>query len=375
MPKKPSPPESSPPLSQREADAIRPKVIGGPLTPSQFAAKWMGSARTERAASQEHFIDLCRMLGFPTPNEADPTGESYAFEKDADKTDGGDGFADVWKRGHFGWEYKRKKKDLGVAYSQLLQYREALENPPLLVVCDIDRFQVHTNFTNTVKTVYKFALADLAEKPREPLRILRAVMGEPDVLRPSVTLNELTELAASKFAELAKALRAQKYDPHRVAHFLNKLVFSMFAQHAGLLPPRLVQRLADNTKNVPKSFAAGLRDLFSKMSNSGGLFGPEEIQWFNGGLFDGDDVLPLTTGQIGVVRMVSELDWSQIEPAIFGTLFERGLDPDKRSQLGAHYTDRESMEKLIDPVVIAPLRREFEDEERRRCGASSFRKG
>jgi hypothetical protein len=102
------------------------------LTPAEFAEKWLGNTRTERAASQEHFIDLCRMMSVPTPNEADPTGEEYAFEKGAEKTEGGDGFADVWKRGHFAWEYKGKHKDLVAAYKQLLQYREALENPPLL---------------------------------------------------------------------------------------------------------------------------------------------------------------------------------------------------------------------------------------------------
>jgi len=108
------------------------------LTASEFAGKWSGSTATERAASQEHFIDLCRMLDVPTPNEADPRGDWYAFEKGAEKTAGGDGFADVWKSGHFAWEYKGKRKDLKAAYQQLLQYREALENPPLLVVCDLD---------------------------------------------------------------------------------------------------------------------------------------------------------------------------------------------------------------------------------------------
>ena len=119
------------------------------LTPAEFARKWSGSVRTERAASQEHFIDICQMVGVPTPNEADSTGEWYAFEKGAEKTGGGDGFADVWRRGFFAWEYKGKRKDLAAAYQQLLQYREALDNPPLLVVCDLDRFEIHTNFTNT----------------------------------------------------------------------------------------------------------------------------------------------------------------------------------------------------------------------------------
>src|SRR5437870_510934 len=97
------------------------------MTPPEFAAKWLVNAGKESASSQEHFIDLCRMLGEQTPNEADPTGEWYAFEKGAEKTGGGDGFADVWQRGFFGWEYKGKHKDLDAAYGQLLQYREALE--------------------------------------------------------------------------------------------------------------------------------------------------------------------------------------------------------------------------------------------------------
>ena len=129
------------------------------LSPAEFATKWTGSTRTERAASQEHFIDLCRMLEVPTPNEADPTGETYAFEKGAGKIEGGDGFADVWKRGFFAWEYKGKRKNLATAYNQLLQYRETLDNPPLLVVCDLDRFEVHTNFTNTPSPLTIFSSA------------------------------------------------------------------------------------------------------------------------------------------------------------------------------------------------------------------------
>src|SRR5439155_3265093 len=98
-----------------------------------------------------------------------------------------------------------------------------------------------------------------------------------------------------------------------------------------------------------------------KMSEGGGLFGTDEIQWFNGGLFDGADVLPMDTEEIAVLGIVAVLDWSQIEPAIFGTLFERGLDPGKRSQLGAHYTDRASIAVLVDAVVVEPLRRELDE--------------
>jgi hypothetical protein len=104
------------------------------LTPSEFAAKWQGVQTIERAASQSHFIDFCRMLGVGAPTDLDPLGEWYAFEKGAEKLGGGDGYADVWKGGHFAWEYKGKRKDLSAAYNQLNQNREALENPLLLVV-------------------------------------------------------------------------------------------------------------------------------------------------------------------------------------------------------------------------------------------------
>ena len=204
------------------------------MTPGQFATKWLDNANKESAASQEHFIDLCRMLGVKTPNEADPTGDWYAFEKGAGKTSGGDGFADVWKRGHFAWEYKGKHKDLKAAYDQLLQYREALENPPLLVVCDLDRFEIHTNFTNTTKIVHEFDLECLLTSPAEPLRLLRSVMEHPEALKPGKTRDELTAEAAQHFASLAEQLRARGHEPHAVAHFLNKLLFCMFAEDAGV---------------------------------------------------------------------------------------------------------------------------------------------
>ena len=133
------------------------------MTPAEFIAKWSKVALTERAAAQQHFLDLCALLGHETPAQADPKGEHFCFEKGASKQDGGEGWADVWKKGFFGWEYKGKKKDLDAAYKQLLQYREALENPPLLVVCDLDRIVVRTNFTGSRTQVHEIALARLAE--------------------------------------------------------------------------------------------------------------------------------------------------------------------------------------------------------------------
>jgi hypothetical protein len=318
-------------------------------TPAEFVSKWQGSTRAERAAAQEHFIDLCRMLGQPTPNDADPTGEWYAFEKGAGKAEGGDGWADVWMRDHFAWEYKGKRKDLAAAYSQLNGYREALGNPPLLVVCDLARFEIHTNFTNTVPRVYRFTLDDLAADPGEPLRILRAVFTDPETLRPTRLREELTERAAQDFAALATALRSRGHHPHAVAHFLDRLLFAMFAEDAGILPKNLIDRLSSATKGDAAGFSAALHDLFGKMAKGGGLFGVERIEWFNGGLFDDAEVIGLAPTEMETIGRVSKLDWSQIEPAIFGTLFERGLDPDQRAQLGAHYTDRASILRLVEP--------------------------
>ena len=120
------------------------------MTPQEFIHKWRPSALRERQASQEHFIDLCRLLDEPTPAEIDPEGTSYCFDYGASKTGGGDGFADVWKKGCFGWEYKGKHKDLIAAYKQLKDYDDALQKPPLLIVSDMDSIVIRTSFTNTV---------------------------------------------------------------------------------------------------------------------------------------------------------------------------------------------------------------------------------
>jgi type II restriction/modification system DNA methylase subunit YeeA len=330
------------------------------MNPAEFARKWARSTRNERAAAHEHFINLCEMLGAPTPND-DPDGEYYAFEKGARKLGGEDGFADVWKRGYFAWEYKGKKKDLAVAYKQLNDYREDLENPPLLVVCDLNRFEVHTNFTNTRSQTLDFTLEDLRTNPAEPLRILRAVMTHPDDLRPDTpSRDEMTAAAAAKFAETARQLQERDLDPERVAHFLDRVIFCLFAEDVGLLPDRLLTRLSDfRTAERPSDFSEMLADLFAAM-RSGGHFGSDRIDWFNGGLFDDVDVIPLRDPEIKRVWDASRLNWARIEPAIFGTLFERGLDPGKRALLGAHYTDRAAIQRLVDAVVAAPLRREFE---------------
>ena len=142
-------------------------------------------AELRRQASQSHFVDLCRLLDQPTPTEADPDGDFYAFEKGAEKTpgvtSGKRGWADVWKKGSFAWEYKGPHANLDKAYQQLQQYRESLENPPLLVVSDIQTIHVHTNFTNSIKAVTTFTLDDLLVP--EKLDQLRRMWTAPETFR------------------------------------------------------------------------------------------------------------------------------------------------------------------------------------------------
>ncbi|MDP9437395.1 MAG: hypothetical protein M3P49_01385 [Actinomycetota bacterium] len=264
--------------------------LGEPrMTPQQFSAKWADNELKQSAASKEHFLDVCALVGAPTPREADKAGEWFAFEKGVEKgalAGAGpkrgrkQGFADVFLRGCFAWEYKGPHKDLTAAYAQLQLYRGDLENPPLLVVSDMDRFAVHTSFTGTARRVYSFTNADIPRE--ESLRVLRALFTDPESLRPGRTTRSITEEAAGKFAILADGLRSRGHDPHRAAHFLNRLLFCLFAEDVGLLPRDLFTRLAERTGRDPERFARYAGELFGAMA-SGGDFLLEDIRHFNGG--------------------------------------------------------------------------------------------
>ena len=325
---------------------------------AEFIAKWRKVELKERSAAQEHFLDLCRMLGHPTPAEADPTGESFCFEKGAEKHGGGDGFADVWKKDFFGLEYKGKHKDLSAAYDQLLLYRDALANPPLLVVCDLDRIVVHTNFTKTVSAVHEIPLERLGD-PRS-LEILRAVFFDPEKLRPGKTSVAITQEAAQHFADMAESMRKRGLDSAAVAHFLDRVVFCLFAEDIGLLPNQIFTRITEKAGGDPAKFGRFLAQLFAAMA-TGGEFGLETILHFNGNLFDGATVPDLAADEAARIAASARLDWSAVEPSIFGTLFERGLDPAKRSQLGAHFTGKDDIDVLVEAVVMQPLRREWDE--------------
>jgi hypothetical protein len=216
------------------------------MTPQQFVNKWKQADLSERSACQQHFLDLCELLGHPKPAEADPNGSWFTFERGVEKSDGGRGWADVWLKNKFGWEYKGKHKNLDAAYQQLCKYRESLENPPLLIVCDLDRFEIHTNFTGTVKEKHEFNLDGLADPSN--FQLLRNVFHNPDALKPGKPLAAITEEIATRFAKLADGMRARGIVADRAAHFLMKLMFCMFAEDAELLPRDLFKKTVANSK-------------------------------------------------------------------------------------------------------------------------------
>ncbi|MCC7151575.1 MAG: class I SAM-dependent DNA methyltransferase, partial [Rubrivivax sp.] len=324
-----------------------------------FIRKWQAGspahALNERAGAQAHFIDLCRVLGVAEPGDPD----NYCFERGVTKTGSAaqrtDGFADVWLRGHFGWEYKAPGKSLEGALRQLMMYALPLENPPLLVVSDRLRIEVHTHFTGTPSECHAFALEDLT-RPDVQQR-LRTLWTAPDAWRPRRSNRDITEEAAQAFAATAERLRGSGVAAHEVSHFLTQCLFCFFAEDVGLLPERLFERLV-GVGVAPAQLQAHLGRLFETMQG-GGLFGVDAVPWFNGGLFRHIAVPALTEADVAALKAASGLDWSAIDPSIFGTLFERGLDPAKRSQLGAHYTDPATILRLVEPVLQRPLLAEW----------------
>jgi hypothetical protein len=358
------------------------------MTPDEFKTKWARFHGKETSAYQGHFDDLCRLLGIPTPAEADPSGNDFfCFQKRVVKDlelfdtqgrpDEGDpaerGFADVWKKDCFAWEYKGKKKNLEAAYKQLQRYRESLLNPPLLVVCDFDRYIVRTNFNGTVMETHEFTNEQI-DRP-ENLRILRSLFADPEYLKPQRTTAQVTEKLAVQIAAIARLLQsresvelanaktreqvrvAQKRNL-RIARFLNRIVFCLFAEDTGLLPAHVFSEVTKTGIDDPHFFAERLEELFRVMAK-GGAFGTHKIRHFNGHLFEEATVFELTPEEIRMLADAAEADWQFIEPSIMGTLFERALDEGQRAQLGAHYTSEVDIKTLVEPVLMQPLRREW----------------
>ena len=324
------------------------------MTPEAFIARWKDNKLTERAGAQAHFDDLCDLLGVDKPRDPD----HYCFERGARKASSGNGWADVWKRGHFGWENKKPGRDLNAALKQLTDYALQLDNPPLLVVCDRERIVIHTAFTGYPDEPREIRIEQLVEP--EARQLLTWVFTDPEKLRPEKSTAAITAVAAGQFAQLAAALRGRGESGDKVAHFLVQCLFCMFAEDEQLLPAGIFTDLLRNAGNDADKAARRIEKLFAAMQDKGGDYGDHDIAWFNGGLFRQIDIPPLTAADLHQLhRAASDMDWRAIDPTIFGTLFERGLDPAARAPLGAHYTDTGTIHKLIDPLVREPLAGEW----------------
>lgn len=342
------------------------------MTPQDFIAKWGAPggvpgpayALNEEQGAQSHFLDLCELLRVPKPGSS----EGYRFEEKSTVIGGKTGYADVFMRGVFAWENKAPGKNLDTALKQLLTYSLALSNPPILVVSDRLTIRIHTQFTGHPSATHEVRIAEM-DQPAN-LALLRRIWTAPESFKPQQTNRDITEAAAQSFAALAEGLRqrgatpgesiaSQQQRANQVAHFLTQCLFCFFAEDVGLLPGRMFERLVNNKQATPERLTQGLTQLFGTMQ-SGGLYGVDDIPWFNGGLFQTIAVPPLSAPDLTELRRAADLNWSAIDVSIFGTLFERGLDPAKRSQLGAHYTDPATIERLIDPVIRRPLLQKWE---------------
>ncbi len=331
------------------------------MTPEKFISTWTKNDLTERGGAQPFVEDLCSLLQLDKPRSS----ADFCYEKGAVKDSGKQGWADVWKRDCFGWENKKPKRDLKAALAQLREYSGNLGNPPLLVVCDRERIEIHTAFRGYPDEPRTILLQDMGDPKNQ--QILRWVFTNPDKLKPLKSDAAITSEAAGQFSKLAKAMRDRGIAPQQVAHFLTQCIFCMFAEDEGLLNASPTDDIHIFT-NILKAAQADsakagnrIKALFTAMQKKGGQYGNDDIAWFNGGLFKTIAVPVLIDSDLAILFTAADsLDWRAIDPTIFGTLFERGLDPTNRAQLGAHYTDVATINKLIEPLVTRPLTAEWQ---------------
>lgn len=350
-----------------------------------FIARWQGGTASELSTSQSFLIDLCRLLGVDVPH---PTAEQdYMFERPITFAHGDGstsaGRIDLYRRGAFVLESKKVR--LGVhtkgfddallrARSQAEAYARALPaaegRPPFVVVVDVGhRIELYSEFSRSGGTYVPFpdprshriALDDL-RRPEVRER-LKCVWTDPLSLDPSRESARVTRDIATRLGELARSLEATGHAPEVVAQFLMRCLFTMFAEDVRLLPEHSFRDLLDQHANAPDVAMSMVRLLWRDM-DTGSPFSAvvrQRVLQFNGGLFRDPDILPLDAAQLALLTRAAQADWQHVEPAIFGTLLERALSPKDRHKLGAHYTPRAYVERLVLPTVIEPLRREWTD--------------
>ncbi|HEY0466965.1 MAG TPA: DNA methyltransferase, partial [Polyangiaceae bacterium] len=349
-----------------------------------FIAKWRGVTASELSTSQSFLHDLCRLLEVPAPH---PTAEQdYMFERPVTFQHGDGstsaGRIDLYRRGAFVLESKKLHRIVqlkGVdeallrARSQAEEYARALPasegRPPFVIVVDVgNRIELYAEFSRSGATYtpfpdprsHRIELAELA-KPEIRER-LRRIWLEPLALDPSREAARVTRDIALQLGNLARSLESSGHAPEPVAQFLMRCLFTMFAEDVHLLPAESFRNLLLRHADEPEVAMRMLGILWQDMDRGG--FSPVlagEVLRFNGKLFKHADALPLNKEQIGLLIEAARADWQHVEPAIFGTLLERALSPAERHKLGAHFTPRAYVERLVLPTVIEPLRAEWSD--------------
>lgn len=368
------------------------EVVATQESTEAFINKWKGNSGSERSNFQSFMRDLCTLLQLPLPEpstgDADQNG--YVFERfiASQKTDGNteNRYLDLYRRDCFVLEGKQTGKEIAslshqnainAAVAQAERYVRGLPTqevehgrPPFIIVVDVgNAIYTYSEFTRTGGNYVAFPdprhheirLDDL-HKPEVQQR-LRKLWLDPTSLDPSKHAAKVTRQVSAKLAELAKSLEQGGYDVERVASFLKRCLFTMFAEDVELLPREsFYDLLVDIKDRNPAAFPQAVKALWETM-NTGGY--SERlmitIKRFNGGLFKGIDPIPLNVEQIQMLIDAAKADWRYVEPAIFGTLLERALDPRERHKLGAHYTPRAYVERLVMPALIDPLREQWGD--------------
>ncbi len=376
------------------------------MTPTEFIAKWQNSGAAERANCQPFVLDLCTLLevASPDPKQANESQNAYVFER-AITINHGDGststnFIDCYKRGTFILEAKQGSDATPAAQPSLLEptakpkrgtarrgttmwdkamvkaraqaegYVRALPveegRPPFIVVVDVGySIEVYSEFSCSGGIYVPFPdpanhrimLTDL-ENPAIRER-LTTLWNEPLSLDPSRISAEATRDIAEKLAVLARSLE-NTYSPEAVASFLMRLIFTMFAEDMNLLPRESFRNYLRGLRGHANRFKAFIEPVWQVM-NTGGFSRDlrETLLHFNGGLFADSSALDLSEEQLEFLIVACERNWSQVEPAIFGTLLERALDPTERHNLGAHYTPRAYVERVVQQTVLEPLRQDW----------------
>lgn len=354
-----------------------------------YIQRWGGGIShggNERANLQMFVTELCTLLDLPQP---DPAGSqrsenAYVFERSVTElfADGGKTTRslDLYRRGCFILEGKDTGKQAGSdgwdaaidkARKQAENYARALPaeegRPPFVIVVDVGKsFALYSEFSRSGGNYVAFPDARnhkiALEKLRDPdiRELLRKVWLEPLSLDPTRYAGKVTRSIADRLATLAKSLEDCGHGAEQVASFLMRCLFTMFSEDVGLLPDRGFTALLEARKNNPATFHNHLESLWRTM-NSGGFSESldAKILKFNGGLFANATAIELNAEQIELLIQAAKADWRYVEPAIFGTLLERALNPRERHKLGAHYTPRAYVERLVLPTIIEPLRAEW----------------